>query len=53
MDQRFKLRTKSLDEMIDRHIGEVGTEKREALEEELRLDAKINLNDELINQNVS
>ena len=33
-----KLRTKSLDEMIDMHIGEEGTKKREAFEEELRLD---------------
>jgi len=33
-----RLRTKSLDEMIDIHIGEKGTEKREAFEEELRLD---------------
>jgi predicted transcriptional regulator len=33
-----RLRTKSLDEMINIHIGEVGTEKREAFEEELRLD---------------
>lgn len=33
-----KLRTKSLDEMIDKHVGEVGTEKRDTFEEELRLD---------------
>ncbi len=33
-----KLRRASLDEMIDKHIGEVGTEKRDAFEEELRLD---------------
>lgn len=33
-----RLRTKSLDEMIDSHIGQEGTEKREAFEEELRLD---------------
>lgn len=32
-----RLRTNSLDEMIDMHIGEVGTEKRESFEEELRL----------------
>ena len=31
-------KTVSLDEMIDRHIGEVGTEKWETFEEELRLD---------------
>ncbi len=28
----------SLDEMIDMHIGQEGTEKRDAFEEELRLD---------------
>lgn len=33
-----RLRSKSLDEMIDMHIGKEGTEKREAFEEELRLD---------------
>ncbi|MCF8334018.1 MAG: helix-turn-helix transcriptional regulator [Bacteroidales bacterium] len=33
-----RLKRKSLDEMIDKHIGEVGTEKRDAFEEELRLD---------------
>ena len=33
-----KLRITSLDEMIDKHIGEVGTEERDAFEEELRLD---------------
>ena len=33
-----RLRRKSLDEMIDKHIGNPGTEKREAFEEELRLD---------------
>ena len=33
-----RLRQVSLDEMIDKHIGEVGTEKRDAFEEELRLD---------------
>jgi len=33
-----RLKTKSLDEMIDMHIGKKGTEKREAFEEELRLD---------------
>jgi HTH-type transcriptional regulator / antitoxin HipB len=31
-----RLRTKSLDEMIDKHVGEVGTEKRDTFEEELR-----------------
>jgi HTH-type transcriptional regulator/antitoxin HipB len=33
-----RLRKKSLDEMIDKHIGEIGTEKRNDFEEELRLD---------------
>lgn len=33
-----RLKSKSLEEMIDRHIGVRGTEKREAFEEELRLD---------------
>ncbi len=33
-----KLKSKSLDEMIDMHIGVEGTEKRNAFEEELRLD---------------
>ena len=33
-----RLKRKSLDEMIDKHIGEEGTEKRDAFEEELRLD---------------
>ncbi len=33
-----RLRKKSLDELIDKHIGELGTEKRDVFEEELRLD---------------
>ncbi len=33
-----RLRKKSLDELIDKHIGAIGTEKRDAFEEELRLD---------------
>jgi len=33
-----RLKTTSLDELIDKHIGELGTEKRDAFEEELRLD---------------
>jgi HTH-type transcriptional regulator / antitoxin HipB len=33
-----RLKSKSLDEMIDMHIGLKGTEKRDAFEEELRLD---------------
>jgi len=33
-----RLKTISLDELIDKHIGEIGTEKRDVFEEELRLD---------------
>jgi HTH-type transcriptional regulator/antitoxin HipB len=33
-----KMRSKSLDEMIDEHIGIEGTEERNSFEEELRLD---------------
>jgi HTH-type transcriptional regulator / antitoxin HipB len=33
-----RLKTASLDELIDKHIGVIGTEKRDAFEEELRLD---------------
>ena len=33
-----KFKTVSLDEMIDKHIGKRGTEKREGFENELRLD---------------
>ncbi len=33
-----RLRRKSLDEMVNEHVGEIGTEKRDAFEEELRLD---------------
>lgn len=33
-----KLKTVSLDTMIDKHIGKRGTEKREAFESELRID---------------
>jgi len=33
-----KLNKKSLDKMIDMHIGREGTEKRDTFEEELRLD---------------
>ena len=32
------LKTVSLDTMIDKHIGEIGTSKREAFESELRID---------------
>ena len=33
-----KMKTKSLDELVDKHVGKLGTSKREAFEEELRLD---------------
>lgn len=33
-----KLKRKSLDELIDKHIGEIGTDRRDSFEEELRLD---------------
>ena len=33
-----KLKTTSLDTLIDKHIGQVGTEKRDAFEQELQLD---------------
>ncbi len=33
-----RLRKVNLDDMIDKHIGEIGTPKRDAFEEELRLD---------------
>ncbi|MDL2323034.1 helix-turn-helix domain-containing protein [Bacteroidales bacterium OttesenSCG-928-A17] len=33
-----KMKTVSLDTMIDKHIGKRGTEKREAFENELRID---------------
>ncbi len=36
--KKDRLNKKSLDEMIDMHIGQEGTEKRDAFEEELRLD---------------
>jgi len=36
--EKNRLRITSLDEMIDKHIGKVGTEERDAFEEELRLD---------------
>jgi HTH-type transcriptional regulator/antitoxin HipB len=32
------LKAVSLDEMIDKHIGESGTERRDAFENELRID---------------
>ncbi len=33
-----KFKTVSLDTMIDKHIGKLGTEKRDAFENELRID---------------
>jgi len=33
-----KIKTISLDKMIDKHIGKVGTENRDAFENELRID---------------
>jgi HTH-type transcriptional regulator/antitoxin HipB len=33
-----KLKTTSLDVLIDKHIGQIGTEKRDAFEQELQLD---------------
>lgn len=36
MEDKFK--TVSLDEMIDKHIGERGTKRRDAFENELRID---------------
>jgi len=33
-----KFKTVPLDKMIDKHIGKVGTERREAFENELRID---------------
>ena len=36
MENKFK--TTSLDAMIDRHIGEHGTKRREAFEKELRIE---------------
>ncbi|MGK7396907.1 MAG: helix-turn-helix domain-containing protein [Candidatus Cyclobacteriaceae bacterium M3_2C_046] len=36
--EKDKFRKKSLEEMIDKHVGHIGTERRDAFEEELRLD---------------
>ena len=33
-----KFKTVSLDTLIDKHIGKLGTEKRDAFENELRID---------------
>src|SRR6185312_5162039 len=37
-DMTNKFKTVSLDTMIDKHIGKPGTERREAFENELRID---------------
>ena len=36
--RKDKFKTVSLDTMIDKHIGKIGTERREAFENELRTD---------------
>ena len=36
--EKDKLRSKSLDEMIDEHIGKIGTKDRDNFEDELRFD---------------
>lgn len=36
--EKNKLTTTSLEVLIDKHIGKVGTEKRDAFEHELQLD---------------
>lgn len=38
MIMKDQLRTVSLDTMLDKHIGKLGTEKRDAFENELRID---------------
>ncbi len=38
MKKLKKMKTISLDEMLDKHIGKLGTPKRDAFENELRLD---------------
>ncbi len=38
MAAKKKLKTVSLDTMIDKHIGKVGTSARDAFEQELKLD---------------
>ena len=54
------MKTYTLDEVTDKYIGKIGTPKRDEFEQELQLDllgeainAKINFNVELLNQNVS
>jgi HTH-type transcriptional regulator / antitoxin HipB len=36
--EKAKLERRSLDEMIDKHVGIIGTSERDAFEEELRLE---------------
>jgi HTH-type transcriptional regulator/antitoxin HipB len=36
--EKNKFKTVSLDKMLDKHIGNRGTEKREVFENELRID---------------
>lgn len=38
MNTPQKMKTYSMDEVMNKHIGQVGTPKRDAFEEELRLD---------------
>ena len=38
METQEKLKTYSLDEVMDKHLGKIGTPKRDAFENELRLD---------------
>ena len=38
MIMKDQLKTVSLDTMLDKHIGKLGTEKRDAFENELRID---------------
>src|SRR5258706_6686539 len=38
MQTRKKIKTVSLDTMIDKHVGKIGTPKRDVFEQELKLD---------------
>ncbi|MFO7829331.1 MAG: helix-turn-helix transcriptional regulator [Bacteroidales bacterium] len=38
MENKIKLRTYSLDQLKDKHLGKIGTERRDKYEYELRLD---------------
>ncbi len=38
MQTRKKIKTVSLDAMIDKHVGKIGTPKRDVFEQELKLD---------------